>query len=255
MSSGAPHARYLPAGSDRIGRLALSRPSKLNATDDTTLRDLAAAVDAAAADRAARAVIVAGEGRAFCAGIDLAALARDALPGDWFRRWDETLTRLERIAAGTVAAIQGACLGGGFQLALCCDLRVAAEDATFGLSAVTHGIIPGLAAYRLPRFVGMGPAREMMLLGETWNVERARAHALVDRVVPNAELEASARALAERLAAAPREALVSTRRLVLGCFDVPVERFLDDYVAAQQRCREDPETRAKLASYRSRFRG
>jgi enoyl-CoA hydratase/carnithine racemase len=176
MSAEAPHVRYQPADGEGIGRLTLSRPSKLNATDDTTLRHLAEAVDAASADAAVRALVVAGEGRALCAGIDLAALARDAIPDDWFRRWDETLLRLERMPAATVAAIRGPCLGGGLQLALCCDLRIAAEDA------------------------------------------------------------------------------LATRRLLLGCFDLPVERFLDACVAAQQRCREDPETRAKLASHRARFR-
>ncbi len=251
----APHVRYVPARSDGIARIELTRPAKLNATDDATLVQLSAAVESAATDAAARAVIVTGEGRAFCAGIDLGALARDAIPDDWFRRWDETLARLERLPAATVAAIRGPCLGGGLQLALCCDLRVAAEDATFGLSAVSHGIIPGLAAYRLPRFIGMGPAREMMLLGETWSAARASEHALVDRVVPGAELESCAHALALRLAEAPRAALAATRDLVLGCFDLTLAEFLEKYVAAQRRCRADVETRAKLDGYRSgRFR-
>src|SRR4030095_13720639 len=106
-------------------------------------------------------------------GIDLGALSADAIPDDWFERWDVTLARPEALPAAAVGAPEGPCRGGGLQVALCCDLRVAADDASFGLSAVTHGIVPGLATYRLERFVGAGPAREMMLLGETWDATRA----------------------------------------------------------------------------------
>src|SRR6185503_4352529 len=196
----APHADYTPAGADGIGVLELTRPEKLNATDDDSLRDLDRAAARAARDRGARAVIVRGRGRAFCTGIDLAALAGDRLPADWFRRWEVALAKIEAIPVATVAAIQGACLGGGLQIALCADLRVASADATFGLSAVRHGIIPGLATYRLPRIIGMGAAREMMLLGETWDAARAERHGLVNRVVPAAELDATARAIATALA-------------------------------------------------------
>src|SRR6185436_8996922 len=178
----ARHAEYTPADTDGIGVLELTRPEKLNATDDDSLRDLDRAAARAARDRGARAVIVRGRGRAFCTGIDLAALAGDELPADWFRRWELALAKIEAIPVATVAAIQGPCLGGGLQITLCCDLRVAGDDASFGLSAVRHGIIPGLATYRLPRLIGMGAAREMMLLGDTWDAARARAEGLVSRV-------------------------------------------------------------------------
>src|SRR4029453_6559344 len=98
----------------------------------------------------------------------------------------------EAIPVATVAAIQGPCLGGGLQITLCCDFRIASEDATFGLSAVRPGIIPGLATYRLPRLIGMGAAREMMLLGETWDAARAHAEGLVNRAVPGERVEAAA---------------------------------------------------------------
>src|SRR5881628_2189884 len=191
-----PHAQYAPANADGIGRLELSRPEKLNATDDDSVGDLDRAATLAVRDRKARAIIVSGRGRAFGTGIDLAALAGDRLKADWFRRWEVALAKIESIPVATVAAIQGPCLGGGLQITLCCDLRVASEDATFGLSAVRHGIIPGLATYRLPRLIGMGAAREMMLLGETWDAARAHRQGLVGRVVPLERLEATALDLA-----------------------------------------------------------
>ena len=246
-----PHAQYTPAGPDGVGRLELTRPEKLNATDDDSVHDLDRAARSAARDGRARAVIVSGRGRAFCSGIDLAALAGERLEADWFRRWDVACATIEAIPVPTVAALQGACLGGGLQIALCCDLRVASEEATFGLSAVRHGIIPGLATYRLPRLVGTGAAREMMLLGETWDAARALRHGLVGRLVPLAELADTARRLATALAGNVRTASVETKRLTLRAFDVPLERFLGAYVRAQRRCWRDPETRANLGRYRA----
>ncbi len=142
----SPHAQYTPAGKDGIGWLELTRPDKLNATDDDSVDDLGRAAAIASRDRQARAIVVRGRGRAFCAGIDLSALAGDRLRDNWFRRWEVALAKIESIPVATIAAIHGSCLGGGLQITLCCDLRVASEDATFGLSAVRHGIIPGLAS-------------------------------------------------------------------------------------------------------------
>ncbi len=247
----AAHARYTPADDGGIGRLELTRPEKLNATDDESVDDLDRAATLAMRDARARAVVVSGRGRGFCSGIDLAALAGGRLAASWFRRWDVALAKIEAIPVPTVVAIQGPCLGGGLQIALCGDLRVAATDATFGLSAVRHGIIPGLATYRLPRCIGMGAAREMMLLGETWDVARAERHGLVNRVVPNAELDATASALATTLAANVRAANVATKRLTLRSYDLPLERFLAEYVRAQRTCWRDAETEANLARYRA----
>src|SRR5262249_5211333 len=136
----APHARYTPAGMAGVGRLERARSDKLHASDDQAVDDLDRAVMLARRDAKARAIVVGGRGRAFCAGIDLSALAGDRLGADWFRRWDVALAKLEAIPVPTVAAIQGPCLGGGLQIALCCDLSVASEDATFGLSPVPHGL-------------------------------------------------------------------------------------------------------------------
>lgn len=247
----SPHAEYTPADADGIGVLELTRPEKLNATDDDSVRDLDRAATQAARDRKARAIVVRGRGRAFCTGIDLAALAGDRLGADWFRRWDVALAKIEAIPVATVAAIQGPCLGGGLQITLCCDLRVASAEATFGLSAVRHGIVPGLATYRLPRIVGMGAAREMMLLGETWDAARALTHGLVNRVVRLDELEALTRGLAMKLAANVRAASVATKRLTLRSTEPSLRRFLADYVRSQRACWKDPETRENLARYRA----
>jgi len=245
------HAQYTPADAEGIGRLELTRPDKLNATDDESVDDLDGAATRAARDKKARAIIVSGRGRAFCAGIDLAALAGDRLGADWFRRWDVALAKIEAIPVPTLAAIRGACLGGGLQIALCCDIQIASDDATFGLSAVRHGIIPGLATYRLPRQIGLAAAREMMLLGETWDAARAHRQGLINRVVAAEHLETEAIALARRLAANAHTASVATKRLTLRSYRLPLDRFLQEYVRAQRTCWNDRETKTILARYRA----
>ncbi len=245
------HAQYTQAGDDGIGRLELTRPEKLNATDDDSLDDLDCAARLAVRDKKARAIIVSGRGRAFCAGIDLAALAGDRLETDWFRRWEIALATIESIPVATIAAIQGPCLGGGLQITLCCDLRVASVEATFGLSAVRHGIIPGLASYRLPRHIGQGAASEMMLLGETWDAERVHRQGLVNKVVPLDQLDATTLALARKLAANVRAASVATKRLTLRSYELPFGRILSEYVRAQRACWNDDETTENLARYRA----
>ena len=161
------------------------------------------------------------------------------------------LAKIEAIPVATVAAIQGPCLGGGLQITLCCDLRIAGDDATFGLSAVRHGIIPGLATYRLPRLIGMGAAREMMLLGETWDTARALTYGLVNRVVPRDRLDAAARDLALQLAANVRAASIATKRLTLRSGESSFRRFMADFVRSQRDCWKDAETRQTLARYRA----
>src|SRR4029079_1580682 len=106
----AAHARYTPAGGDGRGPLERTRPEKLNATDDDSVDDLDRAATLAGRDGRARAVIVSGRGRAFCSGIDLAALGGGRLAASWFRRWDVALAKIEAIPVATVVAIQGPCL-------------------------------------------------------------------------------------------------------------------------------------------------
>src|SRR4029453_5179260 len=131
------------------------------------------------------------------------------------------------------------------------DLRVATTEATFGLSAGRHGIVPGLATYRLPRLVGLAAAQEMMLLGETWSAARAHAQGLVHRVVPLRRLDAAATELARTLADNVRAATVATKRLTLRSYDLPLGRFLREYVRDQRACWADAETKSTLARYRA----
>ena len=131
-------------------RLTLDRPDVLNAVNYQGTLELHQAAQAIHNDPHARAVLIRGNGRAFCTGIDLKELAAEETPHDYFVQWDQALRLLEPSDKIIICAIQGYALGGGLQLPLACDIRIATEDAVLGLPAAKEGFIPGLGAYRLP---------------------------------------------------------------------------------------------------------
>ncbi|HUE76831.1 MAG TPA: enoyl-CoA hydratase/isomerase family protein, partial [Longimicrobiales bacterium] len=172
--------------------VTVTRPDKLNALNAATVAELDAAFRDIAADHKVRGVIITGEGeKAFVAGADIGELAKmGPISGiDVSRQGSEAFRLLERIGKPVVAAVNGYALGGGMELALACHLRVASENARFGLPEVKLGIIPGYGGtVRLPRIVGRGRALEMILTGEMITAARAYEIGLVNRVVPQEEL-------------------------------------------------------------------
>src|SRR6185312_233924 len=141
----------------RVGEVAeivLSRPEKLNAMNMAWVNGLVEAVASLERDKPA-IVVVRGEGRAFCAGLDLDMLAAESMPDGFYALQEEAFVGLERLDRLVVAQIHGYCLGGGLQLALACDIRILAEDAVLGLPAAAEGLPPGMATWRLPRYVGL----------------------------------------------------------------------------------------------------
>src|SRR6266487_3546199 len=119
-----------------LARLRLNRPEVLNAANRAWVQDLVTAMDYLAHSTETRVVLVSGEGRAFCSGLDTKELARGNLSVEWFATWEQAVTALTSLNAITIAAIQGYCLGGGLQLAIACDLLIASTDATFSIPAV-----------------------------------------------------------------------------------------------------------------------
>lgn len=182
--------------------LTICRPEKRNAISLDTLEELHQGVGRAAADESVRVITITGEGqRAFASGSDLGeVLHRD------FRKALEPIVQgladqLERTPKPTIAAINGICMGGGLEVALGCDLRIATPNATFATPEGKLGIIPGGGATaRLPRIVGRGWGMEMLLMGEPIDAERAYAIGLITRIVPQGELLAEARRMADHLA-------------------------------------------------------
>ncbi len=235
----------------RIGRITLNRPEVLNAENMTFLRDLTEAIHTLRDDREARVAIVTGAGRAFCAGVDLKALSGGNLNGSFFTDIEYLWEILENCDKAVICGIHGNCLGGGLQIALACDLRVAAEDAILGLPAVKECLIPGLGSYRLPRLIGMGRARELLLLGDPIDARRALEIGLVNRVVPRDQLENACLSLAERLLAVPHTSLTHIKRLSNLAFHTDFTRFMQAFVPAMQACLASPEHAAAMAAFRA----
>ena len=243
-----PAVRYRPG---RIARITLDRPSVLNAADEAWVADLNACADAAAADPDARVVILEGAGTSFCSGIDLTVLAAGRIGRSWFEGWERAMRALETMDKLVVAAIHGYCIGGGLQVALACDVRVARDDAVLGLPAVKEGLIPGLGVWRLPRFVGLGRARRMVLTGEVMGAREALAVGLVDEVATAEGFVGAVEARAEQLAGVTFASAIEAKHLLDGSFG-PYAAALDAYLDAQERALAAPDHAAAMAAWRSR---
>jgi enoyl-CoA hydratase len=197
-----PYDNLTLAHDGRVSTLTVSRPEVRNALDTATVGELHLALDEVRAQGSTVLVITGAGDKAFVSGADVSAIrARkrdDALAGINSR----LMSAVETHEAVTIAAVNGYALGGGCELALACDLRIAADTAVFGLPEPTLGIIPGAGGtQRLPRIVGLGRAKEMILTGARWNAARALEAGLVSEVVPLAHLAAAARAWADRVLA------------------------------------------------------
>ncbi|MGH9449221.1 MAG: enoyl-CoA hydratase/isomerase family protein [Terriglobia bacterium] len=186
-----------------VATVTINRPEKRNALNQTVLGDLRVYFETIESDASIRAVIITGAGdRAFVAGADVKELTvLDANTGkEAARRGQRVFELIENMGKPVIAAIRGYALGGGCELAMACTLRVAAESASFGQPEVKLGLIPGYGgSQRLPRLVGKGRALEMILTGEPVSAQEAYRMGLVNRVVPDADLMATADALARKI--------------------------------------------------------
>ena len=200
---------------------------------------LAAALASVERDEAVRAVILAGTGdRAFCAGSDIKefpSLHGRVAEGKLIEE-NAAFNRLAALPVPTIAAIEGSALGGGLELALCCDLRVAASTAVLGLPEVGLGVVPGSGGtQRLPRLIGLARAKELIMLGEIIDATTALGFGLVNRVVPRGRAEPTARELAERMASRGPVAIREAKRLLATTLDGSLAAGQSDELAASER--------------------
>ncbi|WP_371372656.1 short-chain-enoyl-CoA hydratase [Sporomusa aerivorans] len=186
-----------------IGVLTLHRPQALNALNYDLLKELDEVLAHIAQDAAIKVVIITGSGdKAFAAGADIAEMQPlSALGGrSWGRFGQAVFNKIENLPQPVIAAVNGFALGGGCELAMACDLRLASEKAKFGQPEVTLGIVPGFAGtQRLPRLVGKGRAKELLFTGDIIDAQEAYRIGLVNKVTAPEELMTTARALAEKI--------------------------------------------------------
>lgn len=203
-----------------IAIVTLDRPASVNAINTQMHNELEEAVTDIEGDREVRVVIITGGEKCFCAGADI----KEKFPPGVMRKGEAELwRRIENLDRPVIAAISGYALGGGLQLALACDLRIASETAQFGLPEVKLGAAPGSGGMqRLPRIIGITKAKEMLFLGDPIDAQEAFRVGLVNKVVPVASLMDEAKKLASTLVSRAPHALKIAKK----CVDIGLQMDL-----------------------------
>ena len=217
-----------------VAFITLARPQAGNRIDVRMIQELSSVCDHLEDHSTADVVVLRSEGPDFCQGIDFEAFAPDK-PIDihGFNKWEKIAVRLERLPKVTVALLDGLAAGGGFQLALVADQRIATPSARLQLPEVHMGFLPGMATFRLAKYVGLGHAKRIMLCAEPVSAARALELGLVDRVSANLD-----RALGDTIRSfgpIHNVAVQLCRRLLDESFSVDFENAIGHFLAAQHR--------------------
>jgi enoyl-CoA hydratase len=205
----------------RVGLIRLNRPNALNALNSAMMVEIAAAVDAFEADAGIGCLVVTGSEKAFAAGADIKEMAgksyMDAFMGNFAATWD----RLAHARKPVIAAVAGFALGGGCELAMQCDIIIAADTAKFGQPEIKLGIIPGIGGtQRLTRAVGKAKAMDLILTGRMMDAVEAERSGLVARIVPAADLVAEAMKTADTIAAMSLPSVMAAKEAVNRAFEI-----------------------------------
>lgn len=234
--------QILYAKENQTATITLNRPAKLNAYSELMVHEIIAALADARDDDNTRALIITGAGRGFCSGGDIST---DFQYPSRYRghrleamlemreNMHQLVTLLRRFDKPTVAAINGPAVAGGLTLALCCDFRIAAQSARLGDTSLRFALVPDEGgAYLFPQFMGLEKALKMSLFSEVYSADEAKGLGLVTEVVPDAELTATARQWAERLAAGPPIAIRVTKRMMYKQQTMSLDNALEDAAMA-----------------------
>ena len=240
-----------------VATVRLNRPEVLNALNPDMVAALIDAMERVRRDDAVRCAVIVGAGRAFSAGGDLTAML--VMKREEFREYILLLQRLSaemrRVSKPIVAAIHGYALAGGLELAVNCDIRVAADDAKFGLPDTPVGLSPTSGmTFALPRLVGMGWAKYLVFTGETIDASQAQRIGLVTHVVPAGQVEETAHSIAGRIAEHPPVALRHVKRGLDLAADGALEAALTYETDAELACFDTDDVHAHLSAFANRKR-
>lgn len=210
--------------------VTLNRPHRLNSFNDILIEELSEVLDTIDQDTSVRCVIITGEGdRAFSTGADIITFtkATPVTAAEFSRIGQKIFSKVEALSKPVIAAINGYALGGGLELALACDFRIASEHAELGSPEITLGIIPGGGAtQRLVRIVGLSTTKRLVMLGDRVKADEALKIGLVDKVVPYEKLKDETRAFAQRICDGPPIALKYAKQAINFGSQVPLEAGL-----------------------------
>ncbi|HZZ31460.1 MAG TPA: enoyl-CoA hydratase/isomerase family protein [Phenylobacterium sp.] len=232
--------------SEAVVLLEIDNPP-MNPLGEAMRQTFMAALDQMEANDALRCLIVTGKGRAFCAGDDL----KNTGPGgEDLAGFGRLLDRLEATRVPVVAAVNGWCVGGGFELALCCDIRLASTEAKFVCAGVNVGLMA--STYRLPRLIGVGRAKAMLLTGSPHDAETAERYGLVTGLHAPDDLRAAAIALAERIASRAPLSVEASKRTANRAPDLSPEEFNAMAAPELRTLRRSADHRAAVSAFRER---
>jgi 2-(1,2-epoxy-1,2-dihydrophenyl)acetyl-CoA isomerase len=221
----------------------MNRPDRLNALNNELATALNDSLGRVAKDESVRVVVVTGAGRAFCAGGDLALIGKGRATGatqqlePLLRAGMQAVLKMRIMPQPVIAAVNGAAAGAGMNIALAADIRIAAEEATFGQNFAKVGLFPDFGGtYFLPQLVGPAKAAELFYTGDMIDAKTALRLGIVNQVVPAAQLEAEVKALAQKIAEGPPLAIRAVKRTLFGSEKARLEQALEDEVQDQVRC-------------------
>jgi enoyl-CoA hydratase/carnithine racemase len=234
-----------------VATLVLNRPEVLNCANEQWARDLNTLVDDLATTPGLRVVVLRGAGRAFCSGIDITALSQGEIGATFFRNWETALSKIESLDPVVIAAVQSHCIGGGLQIALACDLRVARDDARFGVTAVREGIIPGIGMWRIARHAGLGRAKRLALAAEVVDAATALDWGLVDWVESVEGFEPRIADLTSRLLSMAATSTRLAKKLTNMAFETSFADFVETYYEYQRASMASPEHLKVMAEHRA----
>ncbi|MBN1374944.1 MAG: enoyl-CoA hydratase/isomerase family protein [Dehalococcoidia bacterium] len=246
---------------DGIAVLTLNRPDKLNALNPAILHEMTKALKDMNEDEAVKALIMTGNGKAFCSGADLSAppygtdknqegigRAERTTP---FVSFGYAIQQIDRFTKPVIAAVNGIAAGGGLAYALAADIRIASEQASFSAIFVKRGLVPDCGvSYYLPRLVGVSRALEMMWTGNKVDAREAERIRIVNHVVPHDELMKSAREFAKQLTTGPSLSIEMSKRMAyasLKADSVMTQMAMEDFM--QQVCRESEDAQEGIMSF------
>jgi enoyl-CoA hydratase len=208
---------------DGTAIIRLNRPKALNALNAQLITELNQALDGFEADAKVGAIIITGSEKAFAAGADIKEMAELTYVEAYVNNHAAALERVARCRKPVIAAVAGYCLGGGCELAMMCDIILAADNAKFGQPEITLGIMPGMGGtQRLPRAIGKAKAMELILTGRTMDAAEAERAGLVSRVVPANDLMEAALATAHKIAGYSLPVVMMAKEAVVRAFEAPL---------------------------------
>ena len=230
--------------------IVLNRPHRLNSFTLQAIFNLSAQIDELAADSSLRMVTLRGNGRAFSTGVDLKEAPEDGMGNNRTQAWERMLRKIETMDKLVLCLIHGYAVGGGLQLALACDIRVCAAGARMGLPAGKEGIIPGLATYRLARYVGLGRAKQLIYLGNLIEADEAQRIGLVDHIVDDESAMPAFNQWVTDYDAAFSAGARNAKPLLADCFHSDFESFLAHYERQQAKAVSSPDFIEAQSAYR-----